>query len=82
MTPAEFYLCLEGYKMRLKAQDQRRAYFTSLLLTAHSTKPVSVDDVYKPLWHTQDEIVAHREQGAKDEKAGLMEEFGLTDKEV
>ena len=77
MTPGEFYTCLDGYKVRLQAEDQRRAYFVSLLMSTQTKEPVKMEDIYEPLWYTQEEIKARHEAKSKADHDKLKEEFGL-----
>lgn len=77
MTPGEFYTCLDGYKARQKMEDQRRAYFVSLLMSTQTKEPVKMNDIYEPLWYSLDEIKARHNNQAKQEHEELKKEFGL-----
>lgn len=78
MTPGEFYLCLDGYKDRIKSQDQRRAYFVSLLMSMHTKEPVKMESIFEPLWYSEDEIKARHNDVAKADHETLKKEFGIT----
>lgn len=75
LTPGELYACLDGYKMRLKQEDQRRAYFVSALVSTQTKEPVTMADLYDPLWYSPEEVEKRKNERLKNENAVIMKEF-------
>ena len=74
----EFYSILESRRAEEKRQDQKRAYFLSLLISVQCTKAVSPADVLVPLYPEEREKEALRQaQRRKEDEEHLRKEFEL-----
>lgn len=74
LQAGEFQKMVDGYQMREKASDQKRAYFLSWLVSMQSTRPVSAAKILAPLY-PDDEQQEHDQRQADEEY--LRQEFGL-----
>jgi len=75
MNPHEFYTYLEGRRESLKQEDYRRSYFVSALLSTQTKNPVTADQLYEPLWYTQEEIDKRHQGNADKERERFLDEF-------
>ena len=74
----EFYRMLESREAEEKRQDQKRAYFLSLLVSVQCTKTVSPTDILAPLYpELGDEARVQKAQARAEEEAYLREAFHL-----
>lgn len=67
MQPGEFYHMLEAFQERRKDEDFRRSYFTAMIMSPHLKEPVNPQDLFNPLYYTQDEIRAMKEKQAMED---------------
>lgn len=76
MQPREFYAMLDAYEQRRKDEDYRRAYFVSWIIRPHVKDAIPPDDIYRPLYYTQEEIQTMKEEKAKQDLEFFKEGFG------
>ena len=69
LQPGEFYKMLDGYKARRKDEDMRRSYFTAMLMNPHLKEPIDPQDIFKPLYYTQEEIDRQKQEKAQEDLA-------------
>ena len=80
LTPGEFRLLVEAHEARRKDEDYRRSYFVSLLMNPHLKEPVTLEQIFDPLYYTADEIKEKKNRQAEDE-AEYFKSFGRANKE-
>ena len=76
----EFYSILESRRAEEKRQDQKHAYFLSLLISVQCTKAVSPADVLAPLYpEEREKEERRREEQRKADEEYLKREFYLNE---
>ena len=74
----EFYRMLESREAEEKRQDQKRAYFLSVLVSTQCAKAVSAVDILAPIYPEEREKEAQRQaQRRKEDEEHLRKEFEL-----
>lgn len=82
MQPGEFLLMLEAVNRQRREEDYRTAYFLSFVIAPYLKKDskLTLEDIVDPLWMTEEELKAKKEEKARQEKehdrAVLEQEFG------
>ncbi|WP_196602164.1 hypothetical protein [Pectinatus frisingensis] len=77
LQPHEFYKLIDGYEVREKENDFKRAYFTSWLIAPHLKEPVTVQQIMKPLHESREDQL----KKAAEDRTILLKEFGLREPE-
>lgn len=74
----EFYQMLDGTREEEKRQDQKKAYFMTLLINTQLQHPISIGTILKPLYpEIEEETEKARQEKRKNDEAYLKKEFGL-----
>lgn len=71
MQPHEIRKIFHAYKERRKDEDFRRAYFISWMVNTQLRKPISPQDIFDPLWKTEED----KRKELHNERKLLLEEF-------
>lgn len=74
LQPQELRKIAKAYNERKKEEDFRRSYFVSWIVNCQLEKPVSVNDIYEPLWVSKEE----KEKQMMDDREVLFKEFNLS----
>lgn len=74
MQPQEIMKMVDGYKDRLRREDERQAYFTAWQMNTMLKKPVSAQELLEPIY--PDEIKKQRAARREDDERALRAEFG------
>lgn len=72
MQPHEFEKLLDGYKKRKREREFEQAYFTTWVLNAQLTKPITAQQILEPLWKVEE-----NEKQTEDDEEYMRKTFRM-----